>query len=113
VAEIGGEDGKQPFDIHPFAMPRQERSNGEAMPEVMHAGARVIARTPEADLAGQVPEDPMDILVQQPAAALGDEEMRAAVLARWRAKPRTSVSRRAQEAAGLAARSPKPWRASW
>ena len=39
----------------------------------------MIARPPEADLAGQAPEDPMDILVQQPAAALGDEEMRAAV----------------------------------
>jgi hypothetical protein len=44
------------------------------MPEVVHAWSTTIARTPEADLSGEAPKDTMDVLVQQAAALLGDEE---------------------------------------
>ena len=49
------------------------------MPEVVHAWPGLIADTPQPNLSGQAPEDPMNVLVQQAAALLGDKEGRAAV----------------------------------
>src|SRR3954462_11553319 len=57
-----------------FAMPIEQRSDGEAVPEVVHARPVTIAGAPQPNLSGQAPEDAMDILVQQATALLGDEE---------------------------------------
>jgi hypothetical protein len=48
------------------------------MTEVMHARSGVIILAAQTNLARQSPEDPMNILVQQSAAALRDEEVRTA-----------------------------------
>ena len=48
------------------------------MPEVVHARPGTIAAAPQSDLSGQAPEDTIDLVVQQAAAPLGDEEGRAA-----------------------------------
>ena len=47
------------------------------MPEVVHARSGTIARAPQTDLAGQAPEDTVDVLMQS-TTALGDEEVFAA-----------------------------------
>ena len=48
------------------------------MPEVVHAWPAMIAGVPQPDLSRQAPEDAMDVLVQQAATLLGDEERRTA-----------------------------------
>jgi hypothetical protein len=45
------------------------------MPEVVHARSGMIARAPQTDLAGQAPEDTVNVLVQQSTASLCDEEV--------------------------------------
>jgi hypothetical protein len=79
VTEVGGKHRELLLDIDPWAMPDEKRPDGEAMPEVVYARSGVVARASQTDLAGQTPEDPMNILVQQSAAALGHKEVRAAV----------------------------------
>jgi len=78
VAEVSGKRRKLPFDIGPIAIPAEECPDREPMPEIMHARPRMIAWAAQASLPRQSPEDPVNILVQQPAASLGNEEMRAA-----------------------------------
>ncbi len=48
-----------------FAIPAQQRANGEPMPEVVHARSRTIARAPQTNLTRQTPEDAMNVLMQQ------------------------------------------------
>ncbi len=78
MAEIGGERRKLLLDVLTFPMPIEQRPDGEAVPKVVHAWPGMIAGAPQPDLSGQPPEDAMDVLVQQAAALLGDEEGRAA-----------------------------------
>jgi hypothetical protein len=66
------------FDVLAVAIPVEQRPNGEAMPEVVHARPGMIAVASQPDFSGQAPEDTMDVLVQQAATALCDEEGRAA-----------------------------------
>src|SRR5438445_808658 len=87
VAEIGGKHWKPPLDIRPHAIPAEERPDREPVPEVMHARPGVIPRAAQASLTGQPPEDPVDVLVQQSTAALGDEEVRAAARAEMSIAP--------------------------
>ena len=76
MAEVGGERWKLLLDVLSFAIPIEQRSDGEAVPEVVHAWPGMIAGAPQPNLSGQAPERAMDVLVQQPAALLGDEEGR-------------------------------------
>ena len=78
MAEVGGEHRKLLLDVLTFAIPNEQRPDGEAVPEVVHAWPGTIAGAPEPDLSGQAPEDAMNILVQQAAALLSDEEGQAA-----------------------------------
>jgi hypothetical protein len=48
------------------------------MAKIVKTGAGVVRRSPEADQSGQLPENPMNVLDQQAATVLGDEEIRAA-----------------------------------
>ena len=64
VAEVGGKRRKLLLDVLTFAMPIEQRPDGEAVPEVVHAWPGTIAGAPQPDLSGQAPEDTMDILVQ-------------------------------------------------
>jgi len=86
VTEVGGKHGELPLDIDPLAIPAEERTDGEAMPQVVDARPSVITRASQADLAGQAPENTMNILVQQSAAPLGHKELRAA------ARPKVSIT---------------------
>ncbi|KWV55966.1 hypothetical protein AS156_05295 [Bradyrhizobium macuxiense] len=65
------------LDVLAFAMPIEQRPDGEAMPEVVH-GDRTITWAPQPDLSGQSTEDAMNVLVQQPPFLFGNEEGRAA-----------------------------------
>lgn len=78
MAEVGGEYRKLLLDVLAFAIPVEQRPDGEAVPEVVHAWPGTIVRAPQSDLSRQAPEDAMDVLVQQAAAVLGGEEGRAA-----------------------------------
>jgi hypothetical protein len=78
VTEVGGERRELLLDVDPLAIPAEKRPDGEAMPEVVHARSGVIAWAPQTDLAGQAPEDTMNILMQQSTTALGDKEVQAA-----------------------------------
>jgi hypothetical protein len=78
VAKISGKHWKPLLDIRSLAIPVEERLNGEAMSEVMDARPGVVAGVAETNLAGQSPEYPMDILVQQSTTALGDKKVWAA-----------------------------------
>ena len=46
------------------------------MPEVVYARPAVIGWAAQPNLPRQSPEDPVDVLMQQSATALGDEEVR-------------------------------------
>jgi hypothetical protein len=50
------------LDVLTFAIPNEQRPDGEAVPEVVHAWPGTIAGAPEPDLSGQAPEDAMRIL---------------------------------------------------
>ena len=78
MTEVGGKHREPLFDIEPLVIPAEQRPDSEAMPEVVYARPGVIARASQTDLAGQAPENTMNILVQQSTAALGYKEMRAA-----------------------------------
>jgi hypothetical protein len=45
------------------------------MSKVVHARSGTIARAPQTNLAGQTPENTMNVLVQQWTASLRDEEV--------------------------------------
>ena len=64
------------------------------MPEVMHAWPGSIARAAQTDFARQAPEDAVHVLVQQPAALLGDEEGRAATRSEMCGAPIDIVAQR-------------------
>ena len=53
VTEVGGKRRELLFDVAPLAIPAEKRPDGEAMTEVVHARAGVIALASQADLAGQ------------------------------------------------------------
>lgn len=78
VPEIGGQRRKPPFDILAGPVPGQQRLHGEAMAKIVKTRAGVVRRSPETDPTGKLPEDPMNVLDQQAATVLGDEEIRAA-----------------------------------
>ncbi len=65
VAKIGGKRRELLLDVDAFAIPAQQRANGEPMPEVVHARSRTIARAPQTNLTRQTPEDAMNVLMQQ------------------------------------------------
>jgi hypothetical protein len=65
------------LDVLTLAMPIEQRLDGEAVSEVVHAWSVTIAGAPQPDLSGQALEDAIDVLVQQTVALLGDEEGRA------------------------------------
>jgi hypothetical protein len=75
------------LNVLTFAMPIEQRPDGEAMPEVVHPWAGTIAGAPQPDLSGQAPEDAMNVLVQQAAALLGDEEGPTAAWTKMRIAP--------------------------
>ena len=64
------------------------------MPEVVHARSGAIARAPQTDLAGQAPEDTVDVLMQQSTTALGDEEVCAAARSEMCIAPADVVAER-------------------
>ncbi|MCK1592874.1 hypothetical protein [Bradyrhizobium sp. 169] len=66
------------LDVLAFAIPVEQRSDGEAMMEVVHARPGTITWAPRPDLSGQSPENAMNVLVQQAASLFGNEEGRAA-----------------------------------
>ena len=78
MAEVSGERWKLLLDVLAFAMPVEQRPDGEAMTEVVHAWPGMITWAPQPDLSGQAPEDAMDVLVQQAASLFGNEERRTA-----------------------------------
>jgi hypothetical protein len=57
------------------------------MSEVVHARSGTIARAAQTDLAGQAPEDAVDVLMQQSTTALRDEEVCAAARSKMRIAP--------------------------
>ncbi|NOJ50864.1 hypothetical protein [Bradyrhizobium archetypum] len=73
------------LDIDPVAILAEKCADGEAVPEVVRAGPAMVAKASWADLVGQAPENTMNILVQQSAAALSHEEVRTA------ARPEVSI----------------------
>ena len=77
MAEVGGKHRELLLDIDLLAIPAEKRPDGEAMPEVVYARPGVVARASQPDIAGQAPENTMNILVQQSTAVLGYKEMRA------------------------------------
>ena len=87
VTEIGGKHRKLLLDIDPLAIPFEKRPDGEAMPKVVYTRPGVIARASQTDLAGQAPENTMNILVQQSTAALGHKEVRAAARSKMSITP--------------------------
>jgi hypothetical protein len=87
VTEVGGKHRELLLDIDPLAIPAEKRPDGEAMPKIVYARPGVIARAPQADLAGQAPENTMNILVQQSTAALGYEEAWAAARSKMSVAP--------------------------
>jgi hypothetical protein len=87
VTKIGGKRGELLLDIDPLAILAEKRPDGEAIPEVVDARPGVIARPAQTNLAGQPPENTMNILVEQPTAALGDEEVRAAARSKMSVAP--------------------------
>lgn len=87
MAKVGGERWNLLLDVHAFAIPIKQRPNGEAMPEIVHAWPGTIAGASQPDLSGQAPEDAMDVLAQQAAALLGDEEGRATARSEMRIAP--------------------------
>lgn len=78
MAEVSGEQWELLLNVLAFAIPVEQRSDGEAMTEVVHAWPGMIAWAPQPDLSGQSPEDAMNVLVQQAASLLGNEEGRTA-----------------------------------
>ena len=87
MTEVGGKHRELLLDIDPLAIPAEKRPDGEAMPEVVHPRPGVIVRPSQTDLAGQLPENPMNILVQQSAAALGHKEVWAAARSKMSITP--------------------------
>ena len=57
VAEVGGERRKLLLYLLALAMPLEQRPDGEAVPEVVHARPGMIAGTSQPDLSGQAPEE--------------------------------------------------------
>ena len=47
---MGGKQSALVIDVDAFAIPVQQRANGEPMPEVMHARSRTNAGTPRTNL---------------------------------------------------------------
>jgi len=78
VAEVSGEHWELLLDVLAFAIPVEQRPDGEAMTEVVHAWPGTITWASQPDLSGQSPEDAMNVLVQQAASLFGNEEGRAA-----------------------------------
>jgi hypothetical protein len=78
VAEVGGKHREFLFDVFAVTIPVKQRPYGEAMPEVVYARPGTIAVTAQSDLSGHAPKDTANVLRQQAAAPLADEEGRAA-----------------------------------
>ena len=78
MAEVSGERWEQLLDVLAFAIPVEQRPDGEAMTEVVHAWPGAITWASQPDLSGQSPEEAMNVLVQQAASLFGNEEGRAA-----------------------------------
>lgn len=78
MTKVSGEQWELLLDILAFSIPIEQCPNGEAMTEVVHARPGMIASAPQPDLAGQSPEDAMNVLVQQAASLLGNEKGRTA-----------------------------------
>ena len=78
MAEVSGEQWELLLNVLAFAIPVEQRPDGEAMTEVVHAWPGMITWAPQPDLSGQSPEDAMNVLVQQAASLLGNEEGRTA-----------------------------------
>ena len=52
MAEVGGERRKLLLDVHTFAMPIEQRLDGEAVPEVVDARPGTIAGAPQPAFFG-------------------------------------------------------------
>ena len=78
MAEVSGEQWELLLNVLAFAIPVEERPDGEAMTEVVHAWPGMITWAPQPDLSGQSPEDAINVLVEQAASLLGNEEGRTA-----------------------------------
>jgi hypothetical protein len=76
MAEVSGEQWESLLNVLAFAIPVEERPDGEAMTEVVHAWPGMITWAPQPDLSGQSPEDAINVLVEQAASLLGNEESR-------------------------------------
>ena len=76
MAEVSGEQWELLLNVLAFAIPVEERPDGEAMTEVVHAWPGTITWAPQPDLSGQSPEYAMNVLVEQAASLLGNEESR-------------------------------------
>jgi hypothetical protein len=76
MAEVRGEQWELLLNVLAFAIPVEERPDGEAMTEVVHAWPGMITWAPQPDLSGQSPEDAINVLVEQAASLLGNEESR-------------------------------------
>jgi hypothetical protein len=87
VTEIGGKHREPLLDVHTLLIPAEQGPDCEAMPEVVHARSGAITKAPQTDLAGQAPEDTVDVLMQQSTTALGDEEVCAAARSEMCAAP--------------------------
>ena len=74
MAEVSGEHWELLLDVFAFAIPVEQRPDGEAMTKVVYARPGIITWAPQPDLSGQSPEDAMNVLVQQTATLLGNEE---------------------------------------
>ena len=81
MANIGGKRRKLLLDIDAFAIPTQQRTDGESVPEVVHTRPRMITGGAQTDLTRQMPEDAVYILMRQWSASLRNEEVWGA--ARW------------------------------
>jgi hypothetical protein len=78
MAKVSGEHRELLLNVLAFAIPVEQRPDSEAMTEVVHAWPGTISWAPQPDLSGQLPEDAMNVLVQQAASLLGNEEGRTA-----------------------------------
>lgn len=77
MAEVSGQQLELLLDVIAFAIPIEQRPEGEAMTGDVHAWPGTITWALPPDLSGQSPEDAMNVLVKQAASLFGNDEGRA------------------------------------
>ena len=80
VTQVGGQHRQQLLDGLPGSIPANERAHRETVAKVVNARPGAIRWLTKTDLSRDLPEGPIDILMQQLPALLCNEEIGAS---RW------------------------------